>query len=74
MKINNFSKEYGKSIEAFNSKNLIMTRILSETDSVHIGCKTLEADGIIGLHQASISQLFLVVNGEGWVKGKEVQS
>jgi quercetin dioxygenase-like cupin family protein len=71
MKIYNFSKEVGKNIHAFNSRNLIMTRILTETDSIHVGCLHLENNGMVGLHQAPIPQLFLVVNGEGWVKGKE---
>jgi len=71
MKIYNFSKEVGKDIQAFDSRNLIMSRILTETDSIHIGCLHLSNNGIIGLHQAPIPQLLLVVDGEGWVKGKE---
>jgi len=71
MKIYNFGRESGKEIQAFNSRNLIMTRILNGTSEIHIGCMHIDADGIVGLHQALISQLFLVVDGEGIVKGKE---
>jgi mannose-6-phosphate isomerase-like protein (cupin superfamily) len=71
MKIYNFGREFGTRIHAFNSKNLIMTRILNETNDIHVGCMHIDANGIVGLHQASISQLFLVVSGEGVVKGKE---
>jgi quercetin dioxygenase-like cupin family protein len=28
----------------------------------------LEANGIVGFHQAVISQLLIVVDGEGWVR------
>lgn len=71
MKIYNFGSETGKKIEAFNSKNLMMTKILKETKDTHVGCMYIEGNGIIGLHQATVPQLFLVVCGEGIVKGKE---
>jgi quercetin dioxygenase-like cupin family protein len=71
MKIYNFGREFGTRIHAFNSKNLIMTRILNETNEVHVGCMYIDANGLVGLHQASTPQLFLVVSGEGVVKGEE---
>ncbi|WP_046213568.1 cupin domain-containing protein [Paenibacillus wulumuqiensis] len=71
MKIYNFGSETGKNIESFNSKNLIMTRILKETKDTHIGCMYIGENGIVGLHQAPVPQLLLVVSGEGTVKGKE---
>lgn len=71
MKIYNFSSDKGKNIQAFDSKNLMMTKLLNVTDSAHMGCMYLESNGVIGLHQAPTPQLLLVINGEGWVKGKE---
>jgi mannose-6-phosphate isomerase-like protein (cupin superfamily) len=71
MKIYNFGQENGINIKAFDSKNLIMTRILDEASDIHIGCMHIEANGIVGLHQATTPQLFLIVSGEGIVKGKE---
>ncbi|ULO06555.1 cupin [Paenibacillus sp. 19GGS1-52] len=68
MKIYDFTKEAGKSIEAFGSQQLIMSRILSESYSAHVGCMHLGEKGVIGWHQAPVAQLFLVVNGEGWVR------
>ena len=31
----------------------------------------LEENGIIGFHQAVVPQILLIINGEGWVRGKE---
>ncbi|WP_373232235.1 cupin [Cohnella sp.] len=71
MRIYNFSKELGKNIQAFNSNNLFMTRILKDSDHTYVGCMHIEENGEVGLHQATIPQLLLIVNGEGWVKGNE---
>ncbi|MCM3038783.1 cupin [Paenibacillus motobuensis] len=52
MEIHYFGRESGKEIQAFNSKNLIMTRILDDTSEIHVGCMHIDADGIVGLHEA----------------------
>lgn len=36
-----------------------------------MGYLSIEKSGIIGKHPAPVSQLFIVMNGEGWVVGKE---
>lgn len=71
MRVYNFTKEAGKTIEAFGSQQLYMSRILSGAESPHIGCMHLEARGLVGWHQAPVPQLFLVVSGEGWVRAGE---
>ncbi|NDI33845.1 cupin domain-containing protein [Chengkuizengella sediminis] len=71
MKMLRFDQEVGKEITAFDSKNLIMSRIIKESDSLHISCMFIGPDGVVGHHQALGSQLFLVVSGEGFVRGKE---
>jgi hypothetical protein len=68
MKIFTFSKEAGKHITKFDS-DFVITRIIQNDKPVHIGCMHLEADGIIGYHQAVVPQLLLVVSGEGFVRG-----
>jgi hypothetical protein len=69
MKIFTFSKEAGKHITKFDS-NFVITRIIQTDKPVHIGCMHLEADGIIGYHQAVVPQLLLVVCGEGIVRSE----
>lgn len=71
MKIYNFGKDMGQEIKTFDSKNLIMTGMIDATDKIRMGCMHVDAGGIVGYHQASVSQLFAVVAGEGVVKGKE---
>lgn len=71
MKIYHFGKDMGQEIKAFDSKNLIITGMIDATDKIRMGCMHVDAGGIVGYHQASVSQLFAVVTGEGVVKGKE---
>ncbi|MUK88905.1 cupin domain-containing protein [Ornithinibacillus sp. L9] len=70
MQIFNFKQEVGTKITHFDS-NFVMSRILNTQGSVHIGCMHLEIDGVIGYHQATVSQLLLIVEGEGEVRGEE---
>lgn len=70
MKIYKFTREAGKKIKKFDS-NFVMTRILNTDSKVHIGCVQLEANGVIGYHQAVVPQILLVVEGEGKVRGRE---
>ncbi|AJY76198.1 hypothetical protein [Paenibacillus beijingensis] len=71
MRIFQFDKETGKSITDYGSKNSFFSRIIKHNKPIHIGCIFVGQDGVVGLHEATIKQLFLIVNGEGWVKGKE---
>jgi len=64
MKIYQFKKESGKKITKFDS-DFVMSRITQTEKAVHIGCVHLDENGLIGYHQAVVSQLLLVVKGEG---------
>jgi len=76
MRIYRFDAEVGRHISHFDS-NFVMTRIAhitgdrNETADRFIGCMHIEAGGIVGYHQATAPQLFLVVAGAGWVRGEE---
>lgn len=65
-----FSKDVGKNITHYNS-NFIMSRILQTDNVAKIGCMHLGKEGIIGYHEATVDQLFLVVAGEGYVRSGE---
>jgi quercetin dioxygenase-like cupin family protein len=76
MKIYRFDAEVGKSISKYESRNFIMSRIARFEESepfagMSIGCMHIGPDGVVGWHQAACPQLFLVVQGEGWVKAGE---
>ena len=48
-----------------------MSRIVTTDRPAQFGFMHLEENGIIGFHQAVVPQLLLIINGEGWVRGKE---
>ncbi|MBE5104939.1 cupin domain-containing protein [Bacillus thuringiensis] len=70
MKIFDFSEKVGKNILAFQS-NFIMSKILNHQGNVHIGAMHLQVNGMIGYHEAVVSQLLLIVDGEGYVCGAD---
>ena len=70
MKIFDFSEKVGKKISAFQS-NFIMSKIVNHQGNIHIGAMHLRENGIIGYHEAVVSQLLLIVDGEGYVCGAD---
>ncbi|MGG1343896.1 cupin [Bacillus thuringiensis] len=70
MKIFDFSEKMGKQISAFQS-NFIMSKIVNHQGNVHIGAMHLQENGIIGYHEAVVSQLLLIMDGEGYVCGAD---
>ena len=59
MKIFDFSEKVGKQITAFQS-NFIMSKIVNHQGNIHIGAMHLKENGIIGYHEAVVSQLLLL--------------
>lgn len=73
MELYKFSQDTGKNISKFHS-NFIMSRVIQTDKASNIGCMHLEANGIVGYHQAVVPQLLLVINGEGYVRNDEMQN
>lgn len=44
-----------------------MSKIVNHKGNVHIGAMHLQENGIIGYHEAVVSQLLLIMDGEGYV-------
>ena len=70
MKLFWFDREVGKSIDQYNSSGFIISRVVQLFDEAVVSCAYLSSSGIIGYHQATLPQLFLVVQGQGWVRGE----
>lgn len=68
MKIYRFDPEVSKEIEQFGSVKAIISRILHLEDEAVISSVYIQPQGKIGYHQAVTPQLFLLVQGEGWVR------
>jgi hypothetical protein len=70
MKIFRFDRETGGSIDRFNSSGFTLTRVAHLLEETMIQYAYLEPNGLVGYHPATVPQLFLVVQGEGWVRGQ----
>ena len=70
MKFYQFGSQVGRPITAFDSVNVVITPIQRALREVQIGCLHIEPQGRVGYHQAVGPQLFLVVQGNGWVRAE----
>jgi quercetin dioxygenase-like cupin family protein len=70
MKIFRFDSGVGKNIDGYSSSGLSISRVVHLFDEAVVNCAYLDANGVVGYHQATIPQLFLVVQGQGWVRGE----
>jgi quercetin dioxygenase-like cupin family protein len=70
MKIFRFDSQVGKEIEQFGSVKAIVSKILHLEDEAVISSVYIQADGKIGYHQAVTPQLFLLVQGKGWIRAE----
>lgn len=48
-----------------------MSKIVNHKGNVHIGAMHLQENGIIGYQEAVVSQLLLIMDGEGYVCGAD---
>ena len=71
MHLLNFNKELAEPISLFNSHGSSSVALGSGDGSSHVYVLYFEADSEIGPHPTGFSQLFLVVNGSGWVAGAD---
>jgi quercetin dioxygenase-like cupin family protein len=69
MKIYRFDRDAGRTIDQYNSSGFVLSNVVQLFDETVVKCAYLEPNGVIGIHQAADTQLFLVVQGEGWVSG-----
>ena len=70
MRIFRFDPQVGRPIDQFGSSNLVLSNIVGTSEQARISCMHLGPQGVVGYHQAASPQLFLVVQGEGWVRGE----
>jgi hypothetical protein len=70
MKIYRFDAEVGRKIDAFDSVNFVMSKVVHLAAEARVSCAHLGPDGRIGHHLAVVPQLMLVMQGAGWVRGE----
>jgi len=67
MRIIRLDKINGKSIKQYDS-NMIMRKILMTEKPSHVGIIHLDKGGIVGYHDASMPQVLVIIEGNGWVR------
>ncbi|RIJ63338.1 cupin [Rummeliibacillus sp. TYF005] len=71
MKILEFGKEKAKEITNYNSVSAFYSKLMKTQSPTNMGFINIEQGGIVGYHKAPVPQLFIVVEGEGWVEGED---
>jgi hypothetical protein len=64
MEIFRFDPEVGKSIDRYSSSGFIISRVVHLFDEAVVNCAYVSSGGVIGYHQATLPQLFLVVQAK----------
>jgi len=70
MKIFAFDERVSRVITSYGSEGVQFSRIARLVHPVNISYMQISPRGSIGYHQASTPQLFLVIEGQGWVRGE----
>lgn len=71
MKIFGFDQARGTHIDRHGS-DFVIAR-LAHPAGLHVACMYLGPGDLVGHHPASTAQLFIVVQGQGWVQGEDRQ-
>ncbi len=73
MKLFRFEAQVEKPITQFGSVNVMLSHLVRLTAGGYVNCMHVAANGVVGYHQTVGDQLFLVVQGEGWVRTEETE-
>jgi quercetin dioxygenase-like cupin family protein len=58
-------------ISGFGSRSATASPLTLPDGDAHVVCLRIGAGGVLGRHPASVGQIFVVVEGEGWVRGPD---
>jgi quercetin dioxygenase-like cupin family protein len=72
MQLFRFDAEVGRAIDLYESRALRQVWLARTRPGpeVHLSAMHLGPGGEVGYHPAGLAQLFVVVQGEGWVRGE----
>lgn len=71
MRVIEFSRSRAQPIDLYNSVSASSVRLGDGAGEAHVHCLYFEPGGSIGEHPTGFGQLFLVMNGSGWVAGAD---
>jgi quercetin dioxygenase-like cupin family protein len=69
MKLVAFSREFAEPISVFHSTGASSVQLGDGEGEAHVHWVHFDPGGRIGRHRAGFGQLFLVMEGSGWVEG-----
>lgn len=67
----NFGRDVATLIDRHASVGASQVQLGRSTDEAHVNVVYLEAGGVLGEHEAPTPQLFVVVDGAGWVSSED---
>lgn len=70
MQLLNFAKDKAKPVLNYNSIFTAYNKIIKTENATNFGFMYVEANGLVGRHRAPVPQLFIVIEGDGWVQGE----
>ncbi|WP_155591377.1 cupin [Lysinibacillus cavernae] len=73
MQIVHFTQDLANPIHQYQSVNAFYRKITKMEVPTTIGFIYIEPGGVVGMHDAPVPQLFIVIHGEGWVCGEDVE-
>ncbi len=73
MQLYRFDREVAQTIEQYGSQATAITHVAREIADAHVAIMHIGPGGSLGYHRAVGDQLFLVVEGAGWVAGADRQ-
>ncbi len=71
MQIIDFPRDHASPIDLFDALAASNVHLASGRGETHVYCLYFDAGGSIGEHPAGFAQLFLVIEGHGWVAGSD---
>ncbi|WP_221563717.1 cupin domain-containing protein [Alkalihalobacillus sp. TS-13] len=71
MKFYQFNPTQAKVIDRFSSSGVRISPFIRQEGFQQTACIHFEKEGCLGMHPATVNQLFIVVSGEGWVRVKD---
>ena len=71
MNLFEFGPEGGFEVLGFGSRGVTALPLTLPDGEAHVVCIRLAAGGLLGRHPASVDQVFVVVDGSGWVRGAD---
>lgn len=66
-----FGSSVARAVESYDARRMTTVALASGSGEAHVYVARFEPGGDIGAHVTGFGQLFIVVDGDGWVSGDD---